>query len=124
MFHLESAYSRIPRENKKEVKTASFSPPGVVGCCLTMPLGGSAGLPCQAGLRPHSRLFIQFVRRLTTKELVFVRFVALQNARVNDKKVNESMRKNAPTPHFIRVRKWLGSASSLRKLRVAQEKCR
>jgi len=94
------------QKNKKEVKTASFSPPGVVGCCLTMPLGGSAGLPCQAGLRPHSRLFIQFVRRLTTEELVFVRFVTLQNARVNDKKVNESMRKNAPTLHFIRVRKW------------------
>ena len=96
MFHLESAYSRIPRENKKEVKTASFSPPGVVGCCLTMPLGGSAGLPCQAGLRPHSRL-LQFVRRLTTKELVFQRFVAPQNACVNDKKVNESMRKNVAT---------------------------
>jgi hypothetical protein len=51
---------------------------------------------------------MQFVRRLTTKELVFVRFVALQNARVNDKKVNESMRKNAAKPHFIGVRKAVG----------------
>src|SRR5260370_3951107 len=71
------------------------------GVLLDDTLGGSAGLPCQAGLRPHSRLFIQFVRRLTTKELVFVRVVALQNARVNDKKVNESMRKSATTPHLI-----------------------
>jgi len=30
--------------------------------------------------------FVQFVRRLTTKELVFLRFVAPQDARVNDKK--------------------------------------
>src|SRR5205807_7339358 len=74
-----------------------------------MPLGGSAGLPCQAGLRPHSRLFIQFVRRLTTKELVFVRVVALQNARVNDKKVNESMRKNASSPISLR---FAGGSSS------------
>ena len=66
---------------------------------LDNPLGGSAGLPCQAGLRPHSRLFIQFVRRLTTKELVFLRVVALQNARVNDKK-------NAATPYFVPARKW------------------
>jgi hypothetical protein len=28
---------------------------------------------------------LQFVRRLTTKELVFLRFVALRNARVNGK---------------------------------------
>jgi hypothetical protein len=48
-------------------------------------LGGAADLPCQAGLRPHSRLLLQFVRRLTTKELVFLRFVALRNARVNGK---------------------------------------
>jgi hypothetical protein len=47
--------------------------------------GGTADLPCQAGLRPHSRLHLQFVRRLTTKELVFLRFVALRNAYVNGK---------------------------------------
>jgi hypothetical protein len=73
-------------ENKKEVKTGSFSPPGVGGVLHDKSLGGSAGLPCQAGLRPHSRTaFSQFVRRLTTKELVFLRFVALRNARVNGK---------------------------------------
>jgi hypothetical protein len=33
---------------------------------------------------------MQFVRRLTTKELVFLRFVALRNARVNGK--NEEIR--------------------------------
>src|SRR5947207_7972409 len=105
------------------------------GVLLDNPLGGSAGPPCQAGLRPHSRLFIQFVRRLTTKELVFVGFVALQNARVNDKKVNESMRKNAPSPISFRFAGGSSStanslcrrgslASRPRELRVAQEKCR
>ena len=43
------------RANKKEVKTGSFSPPGVGGVLHDKTLGGSAGLPCQAGLRPHSR---------------------------------------------------------------------
>ena len=47
MFHLESAYSRIPRENKKEVKTASFSPPGVVGCCLTTLLAAQQACPAR-----------------------------------------------------------------------------
>src|SRR5260370_8613180 len=42
-------------QNKKEVKTASFSPPGVGGVLHDRTLGSSAGLPCQAGLRPHSR---------------------------------------------------------------------
>jgi len=48
-------------QNKKEVKTDSFSPPGVGGVLHDKGLGGSAGLPCQAGLRPHSRLLLQFV---------------------------------------------------------------
>jgi len=43
------------RTNKKEVKTGSFSPPGVGGVLHDKTLGGSADLPCQAGLRPHSR---------------------------------------------------------------------
>src|SRR5258708_1446104 len=42
-------------KNKKEVKTGSFSPPGVGGVLHDNSLGGSAVLPCQAGLRPHSR---------------------------------------------------------------------
>jgi len=33
MSHFETAAG--PR-NKKEVKTGSFSPPGVVGCCMTI----------------------------------------------------------------------------------------
>jgi len=53
---------------------------------MLKPSGGSAGLPCQAGLRPHSRVaFWQIDRRLTTKELLFQRFVAPQNAGVNVK---------------------------------------
>ena len=35
--------------------------------------------------------FVQFVRRLTTKELVFLRFVAPQNARVNGKKCDSTI---------------------------------
>ena len=82
---IATCFSQAPK-NKKEVKTGSFSPPGVGGVLLDNTLGGSAGLPCQAGLRPHSRTaFLQFVRRLTTKELVFLRFVAPRNARVNGK---------------------------------------
>jgi len=91
-FHFEnSGRAKTGPENKKEVKTASFSPPGVGGVLHDNTLCGSAGLPCQAGLQPHSRLFLQFVRRLTTKELVFLRFVALQNAGVNGKKSNRSI---------------------------------
>jgi hypothetical protein len=72
-------------EKQKEVKTSSLSPPGVGGVLHNKAFGGTADLPCQAGLRPHSRLLLQFVRRLTTKELVFLRFVTLRNARVNGK---------------------------------------
>src|SRR5690242_10335390 len=42
--------------NKKEVKQPQFHLPGWVGCCMSKHSGGSAGLPCQAGLRPHSRV--------------------------------------------------------------------
>jgi hypothetical protein len=78
------------------VKTGSFSPPGVGGVLHDKALGGSAGLPCQAGLRPHSRLLLQFVRRLTTKELAFQRFLAPRNVRVNGKnKRDESKKANA-----------------------------
>jgi hypothetical protein len=72
--------------NKKEVKQPQFHLPGWVGCCMSKHSGGSAGLPCQAGLRPHSRVaFWQFDRRLTTKELLLQRFVAPQMAGVNVK---------------------------------------
>jgi|GEM_PF-5918495 len=40
---------------------------GGVGCYTAMPLGSSAGLPCQAGLRPHSQSTDG--KRLTTKGL-------------------------------------------------------
>ena len=69
--------------------------------------GGSAGLPCQAGLRPHSRnCSWQFVRRLTTKELVFPRFVTLRNAAVNVKKVKRSSRKVLRSCTLWRVSCW------------------
>ena len=88
MFHLEAPNGTSePLKNKKEVKTGSFSPPGVDGVLHDNSFSGPAALPCQAGLRPHSRTaFVQFVRRLTTKELVFQRVLALRNARVNGKK--------------------------------------
>jgi hypothetical protein len=60
MFHFETAHRYNPRpQNKKEVKTNAFSPPGVGGVLHDIPLGGSAGLPCQAGLQPHSRTAIR-----------------------------------------------------------------
>jgi hypothetical protein len=55
--------------NNKEVKTAGFSPPGVGWGVTGQSLGGHAVLPCQAGLRPHSRM--NCVKRLTTKGLAF-----------------------------------------------------
>ena len=58
---------RIVNKNKKEVKTAGFSPPGVGWGVTGQSLGGLAALPCQAGLRPHS--LIQLRKRLTTKGL-------------------------------------------------------
>jgi hypothetical protein len=77
---------RLIPHNKKEVKTGSFSPPGVGGVLHDKTFGGPAGLPCQAGLRPHSRLlFLQFVRRLTTKKLAFLAVVAPENVHVNGK---------------------------------------
>jgi hypothetical protein len=55
-FHLGTRPRFVTaRANKKEVKTGSFSPPGVGGVLHDKTLGGSAGLPCQAGLQPHSR---------------------------------------------------------------------
>jgi len=81
-------------KNKKEVKTGSFSPPGVGGVLHDNTLGGSAGLPCQGGLQPHSRTALgNSLGDAPHKELVFVRFVALRNARVNGKKRNGSMEK-------------------------------
>jgi len=98
-FILKPWRTETGARNKKEVKTTSFSPPGVGGVLHDNTLRGSAGLPCQAGLQPHSRLFSQFVRRLTTKELVFLRFVALQNAGVNGKKKQTDRLENVV--HFI-----------------------
>jgi hypothetical protein len=72
---LETAGSYGGLQNKKEVKTGTFSPPGV------------GGVLHDNGSRRHSRPALpgrtaasladciwQFVRRLTTKKLVFVRF--------------------------------------------------
>src|SRR6266404_3580595 len=124
MFHFETDDSLFAARNKKGGENNFVLTSRGGGVLLDNTLGGSAGLPCQAGLRPHSRLLVQFVRRLTTKELVFVRFVALLNARVNDKKVNGSMRKNATWLRLLQVRKWTRSASRPREFRIAQEKRR
>jgi hypothetical protein len=75
MFHFETAHRHNSRpRNKKEVKTGTFSPPGVVGCCMTILLAAQQACPARqvCGL---TRV-LQFDRRLTTKELVFLRFVA------------------------------------------------
>src|SRR5260370_4358013 len=70
--------------NKKEVKTRRFSPPGVVGCCRQS-LSDKAGLPCQAGLMPHSRDACRNAVRDLPPEGVSWRFVAPQSAHVNGK---------------------------------------
>src|SRR5260370_26343679 len=54
-FILKQPTVQAAPANKREVKTVSFSPPGVGGVLHDNTLGGPAGLPCQAGLRPHSR---------------------------------------------------------------------
>src|ERR1700720_4755484 len=74
-------------ENKKEVKTGSFSPPGVGGVLHDKALKWHSR-PALPGRSAASLAHCawQFVRRLTTKELVFLRFVALEDARVNGKK--------------------------------------
>ena len=74
-------------------------------------LGSSAALPCQAGLRPHSRLLLQLVRRLTTKELVFLRFVAPPNAGVNGKK-NRSIGKMRLLFTSLQVLEWPPSSQT------------
>jgi hypothetical protein len=85
-------------KNKKEVKTGSFSPPGVGGVLHGNILGGSAVLPCQAGLRPHSRTaFGNSLGDSPPKELAFMRFVAPQDACVNGKKVPDQIDKCAPS---------------------------
>jgi hypothetical protein len=50
----------------------SFRLPGWCGVLRTKPLAKQQCLPCQAGLRPHSRdANCHNVRRLTTRGLVF-----------------------------------------------------
>src|SRR6266481_3645406 len=79
--------SRERRANKKEVKTGSFSPPGVGGVLHDNTLGGSAVLPCQAGLRPHSRTALgNSLGDSPPKSMPLCDFVAPRRARVNGKK--------------------------------------
>src|SRR5260370_17089262 len=55
-FHFETkCWKWQPSENKREVKTGSFSPPGVGGVLHDKSLAGPTGLPSQPGLRPPSR---------------------------------------------------------------------
>ncbi len=50
----------------------SFRLPGWGGVLQTKPLAKQQRLPCQAGLRPHSRnANCHYERRLTTRGLVF-----------------------------------------------------
>jgi hypothetical protein len=59
--------------------------PGWVGCCMTD--SQRLSRPALPGRSAASlaNCFSQCVRRLTTKELVFQRFLALRNAPVNGK---------------------------------------
>ena len=74
-------------EPKREVKTTSFSPPGVGGVLLESPLAAQQACPARQVCGLTRELLVQCVRRLTTKELVFERFVAPRNAGVNRKEI-------------------------------------
>src|SRR5947208_3240025 len=55
MSHFETTAGPGRPRNKKEVKTGSFSPPGVVGCCMT--ILSAAQQPCQRRLaNPNAAL--------------------------------------------------------------------
>jgi len=45
--HFETAAIPEGSKNKKEVKTGSFSPPGVVGCCMTIPSAVQQACPAR-----------------------------------------------------------------------------
>src|SRR6267378_5795773 len=93
---LKQPLAQPASKNKREVKTGSFSPPGVGG--VLHDKSRRLSRPALPGRSAASLAdcILQFVRRLTTKELVFLRFVALRNARVNGKKKNRSMGKTRP----------------------------
>src|SRR5439155_22755785 len=79
--------------------------PEWVGCCMTY--SRRLSRPALPGRSAASlaHCVLQFVRRLTTKELVFLRFVAPRSARVNDKNQEIDVKK-ALLLHFTRDRKW------------------
>ncbi len=61
VFHSETAAAPKTRLKTKEVKTGSFSPPGVVGCCTTMLLAAQQACPARqdCGLTRVLRLAIR-----------------------------------------------------------------
>jgi len=93
MFHFETADRPLRAWKQKEVKTGSFSPPGVVGCCMTIPSAAQQACPARQVCGLTRDCFVHFVRRLTTRELVFMRVLAPQNARVNGKNEIEQVEK-------------------------------
>src|SRR2546425_11680228 len=65
---------------------------------MTIPSAAQQACPARQVCGLTRDCFVQFVRRLTTKELVFLRFVAPRNARVNGKKWNRARGKMSPFP--------------------------
>src|SRR5258708_12022404 len=64
---------------------------------MTIPSAAQQACPARQVCGLTRDCFVQFVRRLTTKELVFLRFVAPRNAGVNAK-MEWNRRKNAASP--------------------------
>src|SRR3981189_24596 len=56
-----------------------------MGCCMTRPSAAQQACPARQVCGLTRDCTLQFVRRLTTKELAFQRFVTPRNVRVNDK---------------------------------------
>jgi len=95
---LKQPLAQPASKNKREVKTGSFSPPGVGG--VLHDKSRRLSRPALPGRSAASLAdcILQFVRRLTTKELVFLRFVAPRNAPVNGKKRRDRREKHNPSP--------------------------
>jgi hypothetical protein len=112
MFHSETAAGLRLGQKQKGGENGFVLTSRGGGVLHDNTLGGPAALPCQAGLRPHSRLLLQLVRRLTTKELVFLRFVAPPNAGVNGKKTSRSIGKMRLLFNSLQVLEWPPSSQT------------
>ena len=93
-----------------------FHLPGWVGCCMTIALGGTADLPCQAGLRPHSRTaFGNSLGDSPPKSLSLCDFLTLGDACVNGKN-KESSGQQGVCGSYLGARNFKGSVAGVGKL--------